>query len=184
MMKHIVLTILLFITPSVFAEDLSVQDDIISITCENPRDCQQLCQAATCPIAKLTCEGCAKASDPALHSVFRSLHVIYQQSAKPVLAEVSKIRPQPMLALTVDSPLNIFADPFNPAEATRLQSSFDSVCQASGRHVVLAEVGPTLTPHSILCESVEGIWSWKKLELRPEFYNGMNSNAKAQADLP
>lgn len=157
--------------PIANADQIVSHGDRLGLTCEKPDDCLRICGSTTCEIANLSCAGCARSADPAMIAIFRSFHLLYQRSASPITKDSFGrwLKAHKVTAIGVDSPLNIFADPFNPGEQLKLQGSFDKVCLSTGRHFVLTEVASTMKPRAIVCEVQKDVWSVFGLGYRPEY---------------
>ncbi|MES2854749.1 MAG: hypothetical protein V4692_02745 [Bdellovibrionota bacterium] len=159
-----------------FADTLSEDGNALVLTCENPADCQAVCGASSCEVAKLTCEGCAKSSDPGLYAIFRSFHTVYEtvasSGAEESLVEQIKKRKlsSKITAIAADSALDVFSDPFDPSEITKVENSFAYVCGNSGRNYVLAENTGRLVPRGVICETAPGAFVIRALKYRDDYF--------------
>ncbi|RYZ93116.1 MAG: hypothetical protein EOP06_02110 [Proteobacteria bacterium] len=183
-MKRTLTSILtLILTPVIFAiialaassanaDQIDIRNESLLLTCERPGDCIAMCSSTSCEIAKLTCNACASSADPSMIAIFRSLHQVFQTGERAITKAslFQWIKGREIVAIPVDSPLNIFADPFSADDTAKLQKSFDTVCKSSGRHIVLAEQTTSLKAQAIVCETAPNSWSVLALKYRPDYY--------------
>jgi hypothetical protein len=134
--------------------------------------CQKLCDSNQCKIAELTCDGCARASDPMFVGILKRFHRLYDTNENSHSPEALKpwIANGFFIAINANSPLNIFADPFSEEDTQELANSFDRVCGQKGNHYVLAQQGNNLKPQGIICQQADG-WKIKSLKYRSDYFS-------------